>query len=205
MNSFRKIFFNSFLSTGPLIVSFGTFSGLILFLRTFVANVSDSSFWWIYLIYIAFLYSVGIFFEFKSFAVVSDRVQNSADLDVEVVGRRGPLSFVGSWQGFLLGGVSNFIEVSLKNRGIQFLDVFRKPDYWTTEFVDFKDYPIIRMLKNGDSFEIRFKKGKKGVVYVRTADRENHSFGEFSEQRITSWPELFLIAPLATIVQIVKG
>ncbi len=106
--NFLDLFRISFSATGPFILSFGTYSGLLIFIEVFFnhkipAPGSKLS----YVLYIAFLYIVGIFFEQKRFDSESDRNPQLAPATREVPTQQGQRSF---FTNFLSGGYSYLVD-----------------------------------------------------------------------------------------------
>lgn len=201
MKNFFRIIGIAFYVSGPLVVSFGTFSGLLLFLKVvFNVELSMEHQRTVYICYFVYLYLFAIRTEYKSLDKGGIREEDGITVtsnQKESLLRRIPLL------SFLTGGVSALVDWILEKKKITFCDVFSRPSYWNDYPVDHKERPIIRMLKNNKSLEIRFPRSKRGLILVREAESDTGKFGEFHEESLLKWKEIFVLAPLSAFAQLI--
>ena len=202
-DTIKKILSISFLSiTGPFIILFGTFSGLIVSLET-IFGISIKSdcyryYFWPYLFYI-FLISLNVGLNsFNTGGIKSEN--NDTGSDAVVVTSEDNMR--SSWKHLLFGGYPLLVKWLLIKNGIFLYDVFARPDYWPEYPDTHEEYPIIRFYKNHKSTEIRFPKNLSRKVLVRETLLDSHTYGEFREESLFKWKILSLVAPLKFIMQI---
>ena len=193
--------------TGPLIISFGTFPGLILFLEVFLNIVIPrEKYFKIYFYYLLFLSVSGE----AIISFIKDRIIGTRDpkttsnvgdteLGADLLRRQKILKVVFSF------GLSNLKDWFLEKNGITFYDVFGRPSYWTTYPENQKESPIIRIHKKGKAIEIRFPKNLPGKVLVRETKPNSIEYEDlFKTETWENWKELFLLCPVDFLLQIIK-
>jgi len=195
----------SFSITGPFIISFGTFAGLLQFIETFFGSEAVSVDFRpkIYCTYLAFLWIGAIYVEYSAHDRKVPRPENSSSdpSDGIVVVSNDPRASYGIFRSFITGGISRLIAWILERDGITLYDVFRKPTYWDTYSEQHREYPIMRMNKGERRVEIRFPKQGPGRLLVRETLPGSDAFGEFAEEPLRNWWSLFLLAPIAFLRQ----
>jgi hypothetical protein len=186
--------------SGPLVVSFGTFQGLILFLEIFFfQEIKKADYYWIYILYfLALCVSIIISF-YKTLDKEAERKEDNPNIEVTSSQPKRGVST------FLYGSISSALKWYLETKKITFCDVFSRPSHWDLFPNEHKDYPIIRMLKEKVSYEIRYPKGKKGKLLIRFTDKELGNYGDFREASMMQWREVFVLAPFTSIIQLFIG
>lgn len=182
--------------SGPFIISFGTYSGLLKFLEIFFQiklypDGSQNS----YMLYLSFLYISGFLLEQKSFDLMITRKSEEED-DRSTRGRKDP----GIIASLISGGYSQLVRWFLNKDGISFYDVFKKPSYWKDFPKEHKTYPIFRLEVQQESIEIRYHKAKKGKIVKRTTKKGTSKYGDWCELDLKSLPfkdSLKVLAPVA--------
>lgn len=208
MNLARVLVSILFSSSGIVVISFGTFSGLILAIETlFSTSISKTSYLSIYLWYLSFLFVAMLFGTYPIFDSGLKRGADSSLVETEQeridriargIVRRQKIKVA------LLGGIPLLVDWILEKNKISFCDLFSRPRDWATYPEDHKEYPIFRLVKDGKSLEIRFPKKKPRYVLVRETLPESDLYGEFREELLWSWKVLFVITPFACFWHFVR-
>lgn len=194
MNTFFLFLRITFSVSGPIIVSFGTYSGLLTFIAIFFGHQNTSpGTVTSYSAYLLFLYLTGILLEKKSFDQKISRKQDSAKTDP---GQTQGIQY--TLIDLLSGGYSQLVNWVLEIDGVTFYDVFKRPPYWEKFDGGHKEYPIFRLEIRGESIEVRYPKGKSGKILLRTTPGDSQKFGEWQEKDLKNlkyWKTLAVFAP----------
>lgn len=194
----------SFSMTGPFIISFGTFSGLILFIEVmFNADIPKASYKSYYWGYLSFLWVVAAYnaFLFRQLSSHGSEGQASGDLV-------NPRTILDEYRrqrlikNILTGGLASLVDWWMGRKNISIYDIFKKPSDWTNFDVNHREYPILRFTKNSKSYEVRFPKSGNAKLLVRETLPNEIQYGDFREESIWRWSFLFPLVPIRFIIQI---
>lgn len=189
---FRFVTF-TFSVSGPFIISFGTYSGLIAFIGMFFDyQVPADKSKVFYTGYLLFLYIAGILTEKESFDAGIKRDPKKESLVKSLKKEsRAKSAFVN----FLSGGYSLIVEWVLEKKNITFYDVFKKPSHWENFEENHKLYPIFRLQMEDRSLEVRFPKHESGTILVRETLENSHTYGDWRKDELRNWSFLAVFAP----------
>lgn len=197
IGTFFKVTFSI---SGPLIISFGTYAGLLQVLDVSGFENRTISDGWIYCGYLVLLYVGAVMAEFSLHDRQTLRLENSVAEDNIVVITNSPQQ--GVLRSFFTAGLSRLIRWITEKNGIIFYDVFAWPSYWPRGDDEYRSFPIVRLHKQSESFEIRFPKSGNGRIHVRKTTPGNDRFGEFHDVSLKEWPVLFALAPFSSLRQL---
>lgn len=207
MKIFKSIVTLAFSISGPFVISFGTFSGLIFIIEKVFgfSNIETNrcAYVSIYSIYLLYLWVAAFINSSSNFKVGLAGDQNSSEIGrvtpgefvVQKLNRQQPIAV------FFSGGITKLIDYVLEKNGITFIDVLHKPDHWTTFSSDQKEFPIFRFLKDDKSLEITFPKSKPNCISLREADQSTGTYGPAKEEHLSDWNFLAFLTPLSYIKQ----
>lgn len=207
MKLFKNIVALAFSISGPFVISFGTFSGLLfIFEKVFgFKNIETNRFLCatIYIIYLIFLWVAAFINSYSNYKLGLASEQDSSDLGrvtpgqfiVQKLNRQQPIAI------FFNGGITKVIDYVLEKNGITFIDVLEKPEHWKTFSPTLKEFPIFRLLKDGKSLEITFPKTKSNCISIREADPNTGAYGTANEEKLSDWFVLAFITPMSYIKQ----
>lgn len=190
-------------TSSPFIISFGTFSGLIVFLELyfFSLSIDKGDYKTVYSIYLVFLWIIAIY-NTNSYREISGK-KNEDRLSEDENSQRSRNKVL---KYFFTGGLSNLIDWWMERQGITLYDIFKRRSYWENYDLNQKEYPIIRFSKaNSISYEIRFPKSKRGKILIRETAPNEMAYGDFREENLISWWFIFPLVPLSFLRQLIIG